>query len=141
MLVGGTGATSSTQTEAWVLGATTWTLLSSTAPQTTGGQLAFHRARGILVLYADNHSWEGDGLAWTLRNDTPAQYNVALAYDPDLARVVLYGGQHLGLASGEHSELGTAWTRRWLPRPNARPTQTGAVAAHAHRLVLRADGV
>jgi len=87
--------------------------------------------RGVVVLVSYLGTWEWNGSNW--RNlgpaaGTPPLYAYAVAYDPGLQRVVLFGGLALsnGAASDDTWEFdGTSWSQASLgPGPAARIDHT-----------------
>jgi hypothetical protein len=116
VLRGGTRKDKTHPTETWEWDGRTWHQAAADGPGSGGGyRMAYDARHGVTVLFGgDTCLW--DGRAWTTvtRPGDPALRSVhALAYDPERARVVMYGGS-LGETNGADTWEwnGAAWTER-----------------------------
>jgi cysteine-rich repeat protein len=136
------GSNSSTGApETWTLGATAqWTFLSpaSQPPAPVGiarSAMATDARRGNIVYYdgATKQTWTYAAGTWTMRSPsvTPQVTRTALAYVPELEKVVMFGGVDTGTVSARTYQWdGTTWS-------SLTPSNSGlARAEHA----LAADG-
>ncbi len=114
----------------WELDPNTWTWTHRTfgtmPPARTHAAMAYDSARHVMVLYggwvsSDGYyglrrdTWEFDGNAWTERSPPSRPnngYRMAMAYDANHARIVLFGG-HDGNAIVDDTWLydGNVWTQ------------------------------
>jgi hypothetical protein len=132
---GGCAADLCPSSETWTWSAGTWTnatppvlnATNSPSPRVDAG-LAYDAADGELVLFGGysagmgrdmNDTWSFHAGAWKLVSATggpSARSAIAMAYDPAIGKVVLFGGaQHSG---ANRSELGDTWefsSGKWSP--------------------------
>lgn len=139
---GGSSGTGAPYAETWEWRAGRWSLCSSDGPGARDHTaMAYDAARGRCVLFGGQvtleefprDTWEWDGARWT-RVDTEAsgaagpgpRVHHALAYDPSLERVVLYGG-----SSPRGPSLGDLWAfdgQRWSALGEGAPRSHAALA-------------
>jgi hypothetical protein len=121
-----------------------------------GAAMAFDPAIGRTVLFGGRDSeghqladtWTFDGTNWTNLTDAlsgapPARVNASLGYDPDLGRLVLFGGRSPSAVFADTWEFdGTTWTSVGSAAPNSTNTppqrfsSSLVYSAAAHALVL-----
>lgn len=106
-------------TATWLFDGTTWNRSEAgPAPQAGQSSAAYDPERREVVVHTGNQTWTWDGSAWILRSTAgPAlRRDEAMAFDPAIGKVVLFGGQVLN-GSGETmaNDLwawdGTDWSR------------------------------
>jgi hypothetical protein len=118
VLRGGTRRDKTHPAETWEWDGRTWDQAAADGPGPGGGyRMAYDAARGQTVLFGgDTCVWDGRAWAKMTRPGDPRVRSVhAVAYDPERARVVLYGGS-LGETNGADTWEwnGSAWTERTL---------------------------
>jgi hypothetical protein len=115
VLFGGLAAANTRLNDTWEWNGTSWERVLAAGPATRGlSGMAYDEKRGVTVLFGGDHdgtangllrdTWLFDGRTWTevTSADGPsARDHVAMAYDPVLERIVLFGG-------GDSEEAG-AW--------------------------------
>jgi hypothetical protein len=122
VLFGRDGDRDTTFSDTWTLAGNSWRKRDVPAPPPrTEAGVAYDADRGVVVLFGGYNdaegkttrlgdTWEWDGVRWVRRADTgPApRSGVAMAYDPRLKRVVLFGGN-----GGPRSDTWTWDGNRW----------------------------
>ncbi len=113
--------------DTWIFDGTDWTEVPGGAPPARRWPLlAFDERRGVTVLHGGEagplagptlltDTWEFDGATWTPRlvASPPMRDRGAMAYDPMLGAVSLYGGRQGGGGADAHAHWlydGTAWS-------------------------------
>ena len=132
--------------EHWLFDGTTWQQVPSSVvlpPPRTLGAMCFDAGRDVLVLFGGNgpngqlqDTWEWNGTTWSPRSTTgpSPRYGVALAYDPQRAQTVLFGGIGSGnTVYGDTWEWnGSQWSQR-SPQHAPSPRQSTALAFDPQR--------
>jgi hypothetical protein len=129
VLFGGSSADGPDLADTWEWNGTGWSSIAATGPSTRhAGAMVFDIVRARIILYGGSHdssalspsvdTWQWDGAAWVqLSPPNPTwRYFHGLAFDSDLHRVVLFGGEVVfndtGSLSGETWFWnGAAWNR------------------------------
>jgi hypothetical protein len=93
--------------------------------QPSGGTAAgaYDARRGVVVAFIENQTWTWNGSDWAQQHPArspDARYFASAAYDPEVGKVMLFGGKIYGTVNGSHREFvnnelwgwdGTSWTR------------------------------
>ena len=124
--------------ETWEWDGTTWTLVSTSGPARAGAAMAYDASTGRLVLVggADpvgnvfTETWEFDGASatWTqvaLGASPPVYTGMAMDFDPQVGRLVLFGGRRppLGGTLSDETWLYRGATQTWTQAfPATSPT-------------------
>lgn len=119
--------------DTWEWDGSDWTQVATTGPGARFSMgFAYDSNRHVCVLYAGNHdagrwadTWEWNGTTWSLRMaDSPPDNRSfhAMAYDEDLQKVVLFGGQIPGglFKNDTWTWDGTNWVQLAVSGPSAR---------------------
>lgn len=145
--------------DTWEYDGRTWTRVSERGPEPRSThRLAYDSRRGRVVLFggfrreeggrmvALDDTWEWDGTAWTRAATTgPSGRTLqAMAYDPSIGKVVLFGGGVMtdgpSPTSGAQRDTwewdGARWTQAAGPAPPARDHVAMTYDGAAGRLVL-----
>lgn len=159
VVVGGVGVAQPT-VDTWEWNGTTWTNRAVPGPAARSRHsVAADPVRGRLVLFGGiggqgsasfGDTWEWDGNAWSQLNpptSPPLRHGHAMAYDPRLRRVVLFGGeqcqgppfQTCAPLGDTWSWNGTTWSQHPTP-PGLTPRIDPAMALDPARLKLVLHG-
>ena len=144
--------------DTWTYDGNNWTRMTpASAPSARMGMaMAFDTGRGVLVLFGghdgngqrQNDTWEWDGSNWTQRTffnltGTPyPRFWHSMAYDEQLGKTVMFGGDHfgpVGLGPIDDTWLwdGTSWTRDWTAAvPIYRAGQAMAYESGTGRILM-----
>jgi hypothetical protein len=125
-----------------------WSALPAAGPPERslhGAAYDTERARWVIFSGTGNRpnaadTWEWDGKTWELKAATgPApRYGAAMAYDPRLHRVVLFGGNELfgGVLGDMWLWDGAAWSPAEIPCPPARSGHAMVFDGSGERMVM-----
>lgn len=142
---GGLGFSPPPLDDTWSWDGTSWTQLADGGPAGRERHaMAYDTARGEIVLFGGLHSdnenfivfgdtWVWDGATWTQVSSTgpSPRYDVAMAYDEERERVVLYGG-----ADGSDM-LGDTW--EWDGQTWVQVSTVGPPCRASHMMTYDAD--
>ncbi len=110
----------------------------------TAPSMAYDRHRGRIVMVTSNgDTWEWDGIVWRQPRPTispPVRADAAMAYDPVLDQLVLYGGTDGNYKNDTWQWDGSAWTQL-APAPVMAPVHTPLVYDAAdHEIIALSAG-
>jgi hypothetical protein len=127
---------SSSLNETWEWDGNGWLLASTLGPAGAGAS-TYDSGRGRTIAYTGT-TWEWDGQAWEERaTDGPSQrQGAAMAYDPERARTVLFGGFGSAMCSDTWEWDGTSWAQVATSGPPARYLHAMAYHPGRHRVML-----
>lgn len=120
--------------DTWEYNGSDWTLVNNQGPSNRcGSVMVFDAARGKIMLFGGqqvgglfpNDTWEWDGTTWTQLDPgggsaPPGRYGHALAYDPVLGRIVMFGGWLSTNLGNTWAWNGTSWSLVTTNGPPAR---------------------
>lgn len=128
----------SASNETWEWNGATWTLVSTSGPARLGAAMAYDSSTGRLVLvggadpvgnvFTDTWEFDGASATWSqvaVGGGPPVYTGMALDYDPQVGRVVLFGGRRppLGGALSDETWLYRGVTQSWTRAfPATRPS-------------------
>ncbi len=159
--------------QTWTYDGKTWTKQSPavTPPARQFASMAYDSATGKIVLFGgadaagqlpsggydwkfSDETWAYDGQTWAKQSPAvspPARWRAAMAYDPAIRRIVLFGGADIDLHRLPSPPVqlfgdtwtydGTTWTRQSpAASPGERQSAAMAYDAHLGKLVLFGGG-
>ncbi len=117
-------------TDVWEWDGNNWQFVDTraTVPQASGYSLAYHAQQNKAVALWGDQTWVWNGASWMYEPQAvmpPARADSAMAYDPNRAQIILYGG----LSRGDGCACGDTWVydgERWyeLTLPQIPPSSS-----------------